>query len=381
MKVRQYRLQTETDWQPTLPDAADEAVRLLLVFGETSFFSNPDAWLTELQSRFPGAHCLGCSTAGEILKTEVNDHSLAVSAIEFTNTDIQVAKVDLVEGMSSEEAGKVLAQRLEHSGLAHVLVLSNGLKVNGSDLVRGLVGNLPEGTTVSGGLAGDGGRFQQTYVLADDDCSDRSVAVVGFYGNSIQAASASFGGWDSFGPERLVTRSEGNVLYELDHKSALDLYKSYLGDHADGLPATGLLFPLSLRSEQLEHRVVRTILGVDEAEQSITFAGDIPEGSYAQLMKANFDRLIDGANTAAKKAADADKLAKAELAVLISCVGRKMVLKQRVEEEVEAVQDVLGAEAKLTGFYSYGEISPFSPAGLCALHNQTMTITVFSEEG
>jgi hypothetical protein len=188
------------------------------------------------------------------------------------------------------------------------------------------------------------------------------------------------GGWDSFGPERVVTRSKDNVLYELDGQSALELYKKYLGEHAQGLPATGLLYPLSLKMQDSESRVVRTILAVNEKDQSMTFAGDIPQGTNVRLMKANFDRLIDGAVGAAKNSQSQLTIAKPQLAILISCVGRKLILKQRIEEEVEGVQEVFGKDVVLTGFYSYGEISPFTPNAKCELHNQTMTITTFSEK-
>jgi hypothetical protein len=232
---------------------------------------------------------------------------------------------------------------------------------------------------VTGGLAGDGERFQQTIVSCDGQTVDGAVAVVGFYGDRLRIGYGSMGGWDAFGPERLVTRSDGNILYELDGGSALELYKSYLGPHAKGLPSSGLLFPLSLRGDPGSPRLVRTILGVDEMQGSLIFAGDIPEGGYAQLMKANVDRLIDGAHGAAGACHDALGQNAPDLAVLISCVGRKLVMKQRVEEEVESVRDVLGAAARLTGFYSYGEIAPFLTSAKCELHNQTMTITTFAE--
>jgi hypothetical protein len=206
-----------------------------------------------------------------------------------------------------------------------------------------------------------------------------AVIAVGFYGERLRIGYASLGGWDPFGPERRITRSAGNVLYELDGRSALALYKLYLGDHAAKLPASGLLFPLSVRETAGAPGVVRTILAVDEETSTLTFAGDMPQGALAQLMKANFDRLIDGAVGAARTSYEAVGGSSPDLALLISCVGRKMVLKQRVEEEVEGVRDVLGERTVLAGFYSYGEISPFTPDARCELHNQTMTITTFAE--
>jgi hypothetical protein len=136
---------------------------------------------------------------------------------------------------------------------------------------------------------------------------------------------------------------------------------------------------LSIRSEAGETPVVRTILSVDEEEKSMTFAGDVPIGCYARFMKANFDRLIDGAVGAARTSHEAIGSGPVDLALLVSCVGRRLVLGQRVEEEVEGVREVLGGGAVLAGFYSYGEISPFTPSARCELHNQTMTITTLAE--
>ena len=230
---------------------------------------------------------------------------------------------------------------------------------------------------VTGGLSGDGARFGTTEVFLDGAPTSHEVVALGLYGKDLRVGYGSLGGWDPFGPDRLVTRSEGSVVYELDGRPALDLYREYLGEHAAGLPASGLLFPLSIRNEHAG--LVRTILDVDREARSLTFAGDVPQGAYARLMRANFDRLIDGATGAAKDAALPLAGAPAELAILISCVGRKLVLKQRVEEELESVRDVLGDGAILTGFYSYGELCPGATGACADLHNQTMTVTTLSE--
>ena len=277
----------------------------------------------------------------------------------------------------SHRVGSRLARSLPGEGLAHLFVLSDGLNVNGSALVKGLTKELPPHVNVTGGLSGDGDRFGETFVMCDGPPQKDLVAVVGLYGSHLKVGYGSKGGWDPFGPERLVTRSTGNVLYELDGKSALGLYKTYLGEHARGLPATALLFPLSIRNG--ESNLVRTILSVNEEDESMTFAGDVPKGTYARFMKANFNRLIDGAVEASRLSRECMGESAPDLAILISCVGRKMILKQRVEEEVEGVADVLGREAFLAGFYSYGEISPSFKGAPCELHNQTMTVTTFCE--
>ncbi len=374
MKTEQYIL-TKGLLQGNLGSQA----ALVLLFGATKRIKEKGL-IDMIRAAYPNACIFGCSTAGEIYGTRVLDDTLIVTAVSFSATKVAGAMVKINDIEDSYKAGSDLAISLAGDNLKHVFVLSEGLNINGSELVRGLTEHLPFGTTLTGGLSGDGDRFQETYVLLNNEPTRDAVGAIGFYGSTLQVGYGSLGGWDTFGPERLITRSRGNILYELDGKSALALYKQYLGEHAKGLPATGLLFPLSLRMNDASRPVVRTLLSVDEEEQSMTFAGNMPANAYARLMKANFERLIDGAVGAARSSAETIGPCSPELAILISCVGRKLILKQRIEEEVEGVRDILGEGATYTGFYSYGEISPFAKGGTCELHNQTMTITALSEE-
>lgn len=378
MKIEQVRWTQSGGWEPNAPHALGGRAQLIFAFGGAPIIERQDL-LSELKRIYPAANLIGCSTAGEIFDTQVSDDALVVTAVEFEKTTIKGSGLKLNEIENSFEAGRKLAENLPKKDLVHAFVLSDGLNVNGSELVEGLIKNLPENVTVTGGLAGDSDRFGSTFVIWNDVPKKDTVAVLGFYGKNLNVGYASLGGWDPFGPERLITKSKGNVLFEMDGQSALDLYKKYLGDHAKDLPSSGLLFPLSLRVGDNNTPIVRTILGINEAEQSMIFAGNVPEGAYARLMKANFDRLIDGAIGAARTSSLPLGSLSAELAILISCVGRKLVLKQRVEEEVEGVREVLGNKPVLAGFYSYGEISPFTPNAKCELHNQTMTITTFAE--
>jgi hypothetical protein len=357
---------------------ADRQPTLLLVFGGVESFSDPAA-LAALRSRYPTATLLGCSTAGEISDTQVHDGTLVAAAVEFDHTTVVSAHRRLTSADASHAVGLELAAALPPEGLVHVIVLATGLQVNGSELVQGLSSGLPPGVAATGGLAADGPRFQRTWVALNEVVADDIVAVVGLYGSRLRVGYGSMGGWDPFGPERLITRSVGNVLYELDGESALGLYKRYLGEHASELPASGLRFPLSIYDADSDHPVVRTILSVDEADGSLVFAGDVPQGHHARLMTANVDRLVDGASGAATNSHDVVGSDRSDLALLISCVGRRLVLGQRVEEEVESVRAVLGDTTTLCGYYSYGEIAPFRTSTRCELHNQTMTITTFAE--
>lgn len=373
MKVEQLTWTGSEGWQK--PAALHDA-QLVLVFGDRSAITN--ARLAEAsRANWSTAAVIGCTTAGQIHGTEVFDDGAVATAVKFDHTAVRVATAH-VTAAESAAAGGALAQALADPSLVHVLIISEGLDINGEALVRGLGEKLRGSVSVTGGLSADGEHFRETLVLIDGTAQKNTVAAIGLYGSRLKVGCGSLGGWDSFGPERQITKSNGNVLYELDGQSALALYKRYLGEHATDLPASGLLFPLSLRTRDVSAPVVRTILSVSEADQSLTFAGDVPVGGYVRLMKANFDRLIDGAVGAGRVSFEALRTP-VDLALLISCVGRRMVLRQRVEEEVEGVRDVVGPAAAIAGFYSYGEISPFTPKARCELHNQTMTVTTFSE--
>lgn len=380
MKIEQKQWTEKTGWQLTSPAVSDFHAQVLFIFGGKPILKNP-AVISELKKEYPEAHICGCSTAGEIRDINVTDNTLIATALSFDHTQVNVAKVKLIDvSGNSFQAGAELARSLKKPNLVHVFVLSDGLDINGSDLARGIQSNLPDGVSVTGGLAGDSANFQETLVISDSGIPEKDIIVaLGFCGKRLKVGYGSAGGWDPFGPERIITHSKGNILYQFDGHSALELYKKYLGEHAQGLPATGLLFPLCIRQNNNDVELVRTILSVNEKDQSMTFAGDIPQGATARLMKANFDRLIDGAIRAARISQNNVCSPSPDLAILVSCVGRKLVLKQRVEEEVEGVKETLGTKTAITGFYSYGEICPPLSGGRCELHNQTMTITTFSE--
>lgn len=373
MKTSQQILKAKSD----SIDTSGVDPNLILVFGGSKVIAEHPA-LTTLRNTFPKAIMAGCSTSGEIGGENVYDDTLSVTYVHFDKTELRFNSVNLKDYNNSSDAGEAIVKKFDTKDLRHLFVLSDGLNVNGSQLVQGMRAVLPESVAVTGGLAGDGPDFNKTYVLTNEGTTEHNlITAIGFYNPNLKVGYGSLGGWDSFGLDRLVTKSDNNVLYEIDGQPALELYKSFLGDQAEGLPASGLLFPLSLRTAEKETPVVRTILAVDEEKQSLTFAGDIPEGAYVKLMKANVDRLINGAEGAANVSLKNGE--NPELAILISCVGRKLVLKQMVEEEVEAVREVVGDQAAIAGFYSYGEIAPFLQDAKCELHNQTMTITTFSE--
>ncbi|KTD32322.1 FIST N domain protein [Legionella moravica] len=385
MEIQSFQYIIGQGWSlDAFPDLDSEQT-LVLVFASPELIHHR-APILELAKAYPNSKLIGCSSAGEIFASRLLDQSLSVAVVRFDNTLIKIAKAKVEHVKESHSTGISIAQQLKAPDLKSIFVLSDGLSVNGSELVKGL-NTVAEDTNlvITGGLAGDGSRFKQTWTVLGGEILTRYVVAVGFYGSHIHIGHASKGGWDKFGPVRRVTRSESNVLYELDYQPALHLYKEYLGEKASELPSSGLLYPLAIRelSGTESIQLVRTILAVDEQEQSLIFAGDIPTGCHAQLMRANFDRLIESANEAGQLANHRmlndhlDTLGPL-LAIDISCVGRRLLLGERTEEEIESALISLPKGSTQIGFYSYGELSPFT-VGKCELHNQTMTITTFYE--
>lgn len=378
MEIRQAQFTTTPDAHGLATIAAIKP-HLIIVFGSVTRMTDP-ALPALLRAQFPDAHHMGCTTSGEISNAGVADDSLVLTAVRFKQPGFRVASVETAGMDDSAEAGQRLAAKLAAEDLHSILVFGQGVNINGSALIEGITRVAGTHVTLTGGLAGDGGKFTRTWTLCDGVVSDRHIVGVGLYGAAIQLAHGSFGGWQPFGATRRVTRSKANVLFELDGEPALEIYKRYLGEYARDLPGSGLLFPFAMIGQDHgETGLIRTILGIDEVQGSLTLAGDIVEGGFLRLMAASTNALVDGAEAAAAAAQKMFKKGEPCLAMLVSCIGRKLVMGGRVDEEVEAVGNVFGKHCVLTGFYSNGEISPYLNSPECKLHNQTMTVTCLSD--
>ncbi len=357
---------------------ADLNEPLVLVFGNRYMLESNDIY-DEVRELFPNGHIIFGSTSGEIIDDKVLDGTVVLTAIEFEKSSFIVKNRNVDDfHQDDEKLGKHLIAEFPKEHLKHLFVISEGSTVNGSALIKGLE-NLKSTTFgLSGGLCGDDDRFKRTLASYNETPKEGEIIAIGFYGESLEITSSNYGGWTTFGPERIITKSEGNLLYELDGKPALDLYKTYLGEKADELPKSALLYPLSVKETENSDPLVRTILNIDEKENTMLLAGDVPEGARVQLMMSSVDDIANGASQAAELAMNGRKMPP-ELALLISCIGRKLVMDQRTEEELEEVKAIVGNDTVISGFYSYGEMAPFSGQDSCKLHNQTMTLTLFSE--
>lgn len=377
MKIVQALLEKNIEWNYTKPKQ-DLKNPLVLVLGNRLLLEDVNV-IKKIRDEFPYEHIVFGSTSGEIVDTRVIDNAVHVTAIEFEKSTYIIKNGNIKDyDFDAHLLGESLSNQIPKEGLKHLLVVSEGSFVNGSSLIAGIENVMSNVVPISGGICGDDDKFEKTLAAYKEDPKAGEVILIGLYGETLEVTVASYGGWLTFGPERLITKSEANVLYEIDDKPALELYRKYLGDKAKELPKASLLYPLHVKAENKERAVVRTILSIDEKENSMTLAGDVPINSKVQLMMASVDGLSEGALTAAKKAMEYRQTLP-EFALLVSCIGRKLVMDQRVEEEVEEVKKVIGNQAVISGFYSYGEIAPFGKNSSCELHNQTMTLTLISE--
>lgn len=350
----------------------------VIAFASPEYFAEPQ-FLNALNELC--ANSIGCSTAGEIADKQVYEHSITLLLVRFeSDAYVRLYEETLPNMQCSFAAGQTLSKQIEVEKLRGIYVLAPGIDINGSALINGLLENLPKEVGISGGLAGDNGAFEQTHVLSPTGVSSQKVVAIGFYGDKLHFGYGAHGGWRSFGPTRSVTKATENQLFELDDMPALDIYKRYLGEYAKDLPSSGLLFPFEVLDDDGEPTgLIRTILGVDEQTKSLVLAGEIKETQYLRLMHASTDDLIDGAAKAISLANSQPPAASTCLAIVTSCVGRKLVMGDRIEEEIEEVSSQLQANTTISGFYSYGEISPFHDTTHCKLHNQTLTMMLLRE--
>ncbi len=377
MKITQLKKHKDQEWT-YLGEKQDLTNPLVLVFGNRFMLESPSI-CEEIKDLFPDGHLVFGSTSGDITGESVDDDSVTITAVEFEKSKFQIKTSNvLTSDLDSYKTGKELIEQFPLEGLKFVFVVSEGSLINGSELAKGMSSATTENLLITGGLCGDAARFEKTVASYNENPRTGEIVAIGFYGDTIEATFSIHGGWTPFGPERVVTKSESNVLYELDNQPALDLYKKYLGEKSKDLPAAALLYPLNVQSTDGEESIVRTILNINEEENAMILAGDIEENDKVQLMMTNIDNIANASERAAKQALELRKT-KPELAILVSCIGRKLVLDQRVEEEVEEVIEVIGEDTAVCGFYSYGEIAPFHGYISCQLHNQTMAITLISE--
>ncbi len=346
-------------------------------------FSSPGRGLQELLAGVADTVgtdiIVGCTTYGEISGTGFSSGSAVLGGIATDRIDFHIASAKRLS-FNTEAAGRELAGKLPDS-VRYVQVFSDGLTGNGSAILRGMSSRLGENVIICGGAAADSDRFLRTWQFYGPELLSDAVVAIGFSGD-FKIGLGVQSGWSPIGIARHVTRSSGHVLYELDGQPALDVYKRFFGKHVEKLPMVGIEYPLCLldRSDPLENPdysiILRASVSVNPQEGSVSFSGEIPEGSMVRLTCGDPKSTLEAAERAARMAlldlGDCDPA----LVFFFSCMARRIVLGRRIQEEAERVRGQIGIEVPLLGFYTYGEFCPTKRGGPNLIHNETATISV-----
>jgi len=375
MQLNQYTYNNTNGWNKILDNSLDSNNTLVLIFAspDISFVIQP---INELIDIFPNSKFMGCSTAGEIIGNSISKDRFVVQIIKFEKSRLELAHIKITNSSKSQDIGKQLIDKIDKKDLKYIFILGTSLHINGSQFTAGISSIDLKDVVITGGFAGDDQLFENTWVLIDKKPSYDFVSALGIYGEELYIGYGAKDGCNQLGIRREVTHSYENILYTLDNQSALELYKYYLGKRANGLPGTGLIFPLGV---YIDGKIkIRTLIGINEKEDYLIFTGDISEGSTVTLLKSNLDSLIQSAKDASKRIKFDNKISTPLLCISVSCIGRKEILGQRIEDEIEAIIDELPKDTEQIGFYSYGEIS-LNSLGKCDLYNHTMSLTLIGE--
>ncbi len=349
---------------------------LILLFQDRIEYQESTQAHDLLSQKFPDLDIVFISTGGSITDDDqIVDSPYAVLLhLEKSRLVSSIYSFDDYEDETT--LGEHIISATCHEELKYIMLFTVGNEHNIGSVLRGLDENLNKKISISGGIAADSTRFDQSLVGLNGTVNNHSIVSIAFYGQDLKVKTNYSGGWIPFGPSRTVTRSEDNVLYEIDGQPALDLYKKYLGEeHTAKLPESALYFPLQVDRDGKSEPIARTVLSIDEESKTMHFAGDIPQDVPVRLMRTTLEEII----LAAGNTLHDSPTEEVEVTLLISCIGRRLLLEQRIEEEIEEVRDHVPNDSFIFGYYSYGEIS-MNSIHKGEIYNQTMTITTFSEK-
>ena len=366
---------------------------VLFIF--SAMLYNHKELLNGIQSVTGEIPLVGGTTAGEIDSSGFSSQSVTIMAMSSDNLDFVTG---IGQDMSKDEKAcsksltKDLASKTELSKASSLLIFPNGMGGDGIKMIEGLQEELGQDFEIVGGYLGDDERFEQTYQYYNGKVYKDAIPGVLLCNkqNGYKTGIGVRSGFEPIGNRFYCSAAEGNVVKQFDGESALDLYKEFLGEErAQRLPGIALEYPFGLIDEKVsigdkEYFQLRCGLAVDHDKGTISLAASIPEGSAITLTTASRNDIIKGAEQAAQQALESLEGAKPKAIMMFSCVGRKLVLGRRTQEEIDAVKNVLGKDVPIIGFYTYGEIGPIdklkNDLKATKFHNETVVLWALGEK-
>lgn len=375
-------------------DAGAEAVKqalaktngkadLVIVFSTVDYDQN--LILKGAKQEAPGAILAGCSTmrgilGGQGIEKGVISMALLSDEIKFQLSVSQGAKEDPVA------CGKKLGELINKPDLSALMIFMESVGVNGSAVVRGIQQTTRPNLPIIGGMASDASTFTASYQYAENEALTNSVVGVGMFGSFSMGIGVQHG-WESVGLPVKVTKSEGAIIKEIEHKPAIKFFEDYFGPEEakqlyQPLSKICYVYPLGMSVEKSDELLIRNAFVANENGEIIC-AGEVPQGSEIRLMLGDAEKAISAAKQAAQKATQQLKDKKPKAVIVFNCAARYMLLGNRVDEEIKAIENFFGKDVPLIGFYTYGEQAPL--AGFLGescrseFHNETMALMVLGE--
>ena len=322
--------------------------------------------LSSIKSLLPQASIMGSTTDGEIFETEVMINSFVLSLTTFESTTLKI------ELFSAEEdsfiAGQLIAQEGAKLGAKVAIIVADGIVTNGDFLMDG-VNSIAPALVVAGGLAGDNGRYEESFIFCDTQIKSKAIVVGYLISDTLEVYHTKSFNWAPMGPKFKVTRAEKNCIYTVDNISVLELYRKYLGSAlAKKLPMGGIEFPFVFYKEG--HLIGRAPIRLN-GDGSVVFAGNIAEGEIIQFGFGDIDAILADAREIISDLAEFGP----EKVMIFSCITRKNFLGEDVHNDFEGLASI----APSTGFFTYGEFFHDSDHQCNFLLNETMTILGLKE--
>ncbi|MBU1087759.1 MAG: FIST C-terminal domain-containing protein [Candidatus Omnitrophica bacterium] len=370
-----------------LSQLGSEHPNLVFVFASSRF--DHQQLIRGIKSIISDCPLVGCTTAGEITSLGPDKKSVVVMVIE-SNT--LYAAVGLGKNLSkdSRRAGQEAAHDTlvkTRQGLTRhaFMMLSDGLKGNGVDIIRGVQEVLGTSFPIVGGSAADDFLFSNTFQYYDENVYQDSVCGILFSGD-ISIGIGARHGWYPLGKPRIVTAAEHNIIKKLDGKPAARIYEDYFGKRVadlqnEPMARMSVMYPLGMSIPEEEECIIRNAMKVD-AEGSLVCAGEVPKGSEIRVMMGSKETALKAAQKAAEIALGALRKKKASLVFVFDSVSRERLFGLKSKEEIEVVQKIFGPQTPIVGFYTYGEQAPLGATinlGQTFFHNETIVVFAIGE--
>jgi hypothetical protein len=306
---------------------------------------------------------IGATSSGEFINGYQSEGEIAVILFDIHRENYCILFEDIVERSLKDATGKLVRdafQKFEKPAfiLISTLIKSDGRLLDGEGMVKFIENLAGPDITMFGGMAGDDLSFSGTWVFTGEKSTDYGMAALILDESKIELHGLAFSGWKPMGVFRTATKSEGNFIYTIDDRPALEMYLHFLGhevsstdDQFDFFDKIGIHYPFQIERENREPKMCNPI-GYDKEKNALICESDVPQGSRLRFSTPPDFDIIDTVIAKAREL-KTELNAEADALLIFSCAGRLSALGPMAHEENEGLYNVWNAP--MAGFYTYGE--------------------------